>query len=178
MAIKFEDIGSWEEKLPSAAKLPSATKLPSIANMPSEEPIKSKVDFSSLLMAGCVGFLLGVLTFYAETKINFGGGGGGDQENVVPDGDKQVSSRDMVFIREVADVGADTQELDRLWDRVKLYCVDKGSKCRRYDKDQKSAERYVEYAKSKNVSAPFVAFSKDGSITGVKTVKEMEAVLK
>jgi hypothetical protein len=49
---------------------------------------------------------------------------------------------------------------------------------RRYDKDQGSAQRYIAFAKDKKLSPPFVAFSKDGTITNVKSVKEMDAVLK
>ena len=102
-----------------------------------------------------------------------------EDKKIVPDDKKQVSDgRDMIFVTEIADNNSDTYEMDRLWDRIREFAATKKVQARRYDKEQGSAQRYIEFGASKKIAPPFVAFSKNGAITSVKSVKEMDAVLK
>ena len=198
MTISYEDMLGWS--VPSSAPVSATPKQADIVAQPLQvavTPLRQPPSNAVLwLVIGAVlGFILCAVLERDQSRLD-----GDRQEQVVPDDkkaspddkkaspdDKKASpddkkqvaeGRDMIFVTEVADNSSDTYEMDRLWDRIKEYAGTKKVNARRYDKEQGSAQRYITYAKDKNLSPPFVAFSKDGTITSVKSVKEMDAVLK
>ena len=187
MTLTIDEMGAWEVPAlipPSANPAEPAKPIDNrpVVVMPTLDayPRPPAKPFVALLVAFVVGLLVGFMICDRYTSILPDGGGSDQQERVVPDDQKHAAAenRDMIFVCEVGDTNKDSFELDRMWERIRDYAEKNGISARRYDSDQGSATPSIEYAKKKGIIPPFVTFKKNGDFTGVKTIKEMEKVLK